>query len=171
MAFAAKLKKILHIGKKRPIENLLELTRAQTELLGNLGKRGDDLSLQIEEIYDIVKGADENTKELGAAVKRETLLLHSLVAVSDLLEGLLPCIPQHEKTILAKKEEYLHACGLEQLGFVGERLDPRMHTVASAEHSDAPVESVVRVLESGYAYRGKIVRKATVVLSKGVDDA
>jgi molecular chaperone GrpE (heat shock protein) len=63
----------------------------------------------------------------------------------------------------------MKACSLEQLGFLGERLDPRLHTVASAEYSSAPLESVIRVLESGYVYRDRVVRKATVVLSKGVE--
>jgi hypothetical protein len=125
----------------------------------------------MEEVYDIIKASDENAKEVKSAAKRESMLLRGLVAMSDLLDGLLPYMQEHSRTAAARKGDVMNACGLEQLGFSGERLDPKLHTVVSAEYSGAPLESIIRVLESGYAYNGKIIRKATVILSKGAENA
>ena len=171
MDFAAELQKLLHAEEPPPIDPLAELAQAQTELLDSIQKNGANLSLQMEEVYDIIKDADENAREVKAAAKRENMLLSGLVAMGDLLDNLLPYMQEHGQTIAAKKEDAMSACGLERLGYIGERLDSRLHTVASAEYSGAPPESIIRVLESGYAYNGKIIRKATVILSKGAENA
>ena len=171
MDFAEELQKLLREEEPSPVDPLEELVRAQAGLLDHIHKNGAGLSLQIEEIYDIIRETDDNAAEVKAAAKRETMLLGGLTALSDLLDGLLPYLQEHGQTVAAKKEEAMNACGLERLGYTGERLDPRLHTVASAEYSGAPPESVIRVLESGYAYRGKIIRRATVILSKGEENA
>jgi len=41
----------------------------------------------------------------------------------------------------------------------------------SARTSDLPLEAVIQVLASGYAYRDKIIRKAAVIVSKGAESA
>ena len=171
MDFIAELQKLLDAEEDLPFDPLLELVQMQAKSLENIDKTNNSISLQTEEIYDIIKESDNNVHELKASAKRETLLLNALVSISDLLDGLLSYIQEHSQTVIAKKVEAMNACGLEQLGFPGERLDPRLHMVFSAEYSNAPLESVIRVLENGYAYRGKIIRRATVILSKGEENA
>ena len=170
MDFAAELQLLLHEEEPPPIDPLTELALTQAGILDNIQKNNENLSLQVEEIYDIIKEADENAKELKNAVKRENALLSALVGLCDLLDSLLPYTQEHSQTIAAKKEEATDLCGLERLGLPGERMDPRLHTAASAEYSGAPPESIIRVLESGYAYRGKVIRKATVIISKGEEN-
>jgi molecular chaperone GrpE (heat shock protein) len=170
MDFAAELQKLLDAEDPIPLDPLAEIVATQGGLWNFLQKNSSGLSMQIEEIYDIIKDADQNAKEAKAAIKREYILLGSLIAISDLLDGLLPYLHEHNQTISAKKEEVLKACGLERLGFPGERLDPRLHTVAAAEYNEAAFETIIHVLESGYTYRGQIIRKATVILSKGAYD-
>ena len=123
----------------------------------------------MEEIYDIIKDDDENEKALKGAAKRESLLLGGLIALEDIFESMAGILRQtgHAEIICAKRDEILAASGLEPLGHEGQRLEPRIHTVADAVFSDAPVESIVRILEKGYEYNGKVIRKATVILSKG----
>jgi len=173
MDFAAELHKLIEAEDTPPADPLAELALAQAELLSGIQKNSADISLQVEEIYDIVKEADENAREVKAAAKRENLLLGSLVSVSDLLDSLLQYMKNtdtaHAGAIAAKMDEAMTFCGLERFGSPGERLDPQLHTVVSVEYSSAPVESVTRVLESGYAYRGKVIRKAAVIVSKGVE--
>ena len=171
MDFAAELHKLLRAEESPLLDPLAELARAQKGHMDTIQKNGASLSLQMEEIYDMIRETDDNAKEVRAMEKRETLLLSGLVVISDLLDTVLPYVQEHNQTVNAKKEEVLKACGLERLGFPGERLDPRLHTVASAEYNSAPLESVIRVLENGYAYHGKIIRRATVILSKGAEDA
>ena len=185
MDFAAELKKLLDAEDNPPTDPLAELTLTQarllegiykdgsdiSRLLEGIYKTGSDISLQVEEVYDIVKEADENAKEVRSAAKRESQLLGGLIAISDLLDDILDSFQYgnsvHSGVIAAKRDEILDACGLEKYESLGRQLDPRLHTVVSAECSDAPVESVTRVLESGYMYRGNVIRRATVIISKG----
>ena len=154
-----------------PYDPLAELMGAQTGVLKNINNDCAGISLQVEEIYDIVRMADDNSKEAKNSAKRETLLLGALVAVSDLLDAMLAYIgndgAHHAEMINTSRSQALDACALERLGHVGERLDPSIHSVANAVHSDSPIESVVNVLHSGYMYRDKVLRKADVIISKG----
>ena len=175
MDFAAELNKLLLAEDDPPVDVLAELTKAHLTLLEALRKTGSDVSLQVEEIYDIVKESDENAKEVKNAAKREQQLLTCFIVVCDMLDGLLQFIQSsgadHAAAIAAKRDEALKACGLEMFDGLGSYLDPRFHTVAGAEFGDAPPEQVIGVLENGYAYRGSVVRKATVIISKGRENA
>ena len=171
MDFAVELRKLLNSEKTPVLDPMAELARAQAGALEAIYKNNSDVSMQVEEIYEIIKEADENVKEVKNAAKREHLLLAALVAMDDLLDSLLrqtQCSGNaHAEAIAAKREEVLRACGVEKTGYPGQRLDPSIHTVASAEYCDAPYESVTRVLESGFIYKGDTHRKATVIISKG----
>ena len=175
MDFEAELKKLIAEEESPLLDPLAELAQAHNGMLEAIHKTGADISLQVEEVYDIIKEADGNAKEVKNSAKRETLLLGGMIAINDLLESLLLFIKStgavQTETIAAKREEALKACGLEAVDSIGQRLDPRFHTVASAEYSEAPPESVTRVLESGYIYRGNVIRKATVMISKGSENA
>ena len=171
MNFAAELKKLLETEEFPPNDPLTELARVQEEMLDAIYKNNSGISLQVEEIYDIIKESDENVKEVKSAAKRESALLGTLIVINDLLDSLLQHMQNsgavHAEAVAAKMDEALNNCDLEKFGSLGQQLDPRFHTVASAENSDAPLESVIRVLENGYIYRGNVVRKATVNISKG----
>ena len=175
MDFAAELNSLLLAEADPPVDVLAELTKAHLTMLEALRKTGSDVSLQVEEIYDIVKGSDENAKEVRNAAKREQQLLSGFLVISDMLDGLLQFIrssgADHAVTIAAKRDEALIACGLERYDGIGSFLDPRFHTVAGAEFSDAPPEHVVGALECGYVYRGSVIRKAAVIISKGRENS
>ena len=175
MDFAAELKKLLDAEENPPFDPIFELAKAQAGMLEALNKTEAGISLQVEEIYDIVKETDENAKEVKSAAKRESQLLGGLVALNDLLDGMLRHIQaggaEHAAPIEAKRQDTLNSFGLERHGSPGGHLDPRIHTVASAEYSDAPVESIIDILECGYVYRGSVIRKATVIISKGRENA
>ena len=171
MDFAEELKKLIDAEDPPPADPLSELTRVQLRILESLRKQDAGISDQIEEVYDIIKGIDENTREVKNAAKRETRLLGALIAMNDLYDTMLSLLntddASHIEAIAAKREEALDMSGLERCGRQGQRLDPHIHTVASAEYGDAPLESVTRVLEYGYIYRDNVIRKATVIISKG----
>ena len=174
MDFGKELKKLLDAEETALLDPLSELTRTQSGVLEAIQKTGSDISHQVEEIYDIVKTADVNTREIKSAAKRESTLIAGLITLSDLLDSVLMYMKSagaiHASTIAAKKDEVLGSCGLEAYDGLGQQLDPRYHTVASAEYSEAPHESVTRVLENGYIYRGNVTRKATVIVSKGSEN-
>jgi len=171
MNFAADLLKLLNEEENQPVDPLAELLRVSVSQLESINNNKADLSLQVEEVYDIIKDFDSNEKEVKAAERREKLLLQGLIEMFDLVSGVISYMQgrntEHILVIETKLNEIMNGCGIEPLGFNGERLDPNIHTVSSAVFDNAPIESVVRVLERGYMYRGKILRKATVILSKG----
>ena len=174
MNFIAELKKLLGEEEPSPLDPLAELARAHAELLEALNKNSSGISLQVEEIYDIVKESNENAREVKSAAKRESTLLTAMIAINDLLDSMFKYIQYaggtHSEAITAKRAEALNACSLEKIGLLGQHLDPRIHTVATAEYSGAPAETVIRILENGYMYRGNVVRKATVIVSKGSEN-
>ena len=175
MNFEAELNNLLEAEEIFPLSPLEEIARAQLDLLEGVRKHSANVSLQVEEIYDIVKESDDNARELKSAARRENQLLTGLVAIDDLLDSLLRYLRSSDlgdtEMIAAQRESALNRCGIELLGVLGERLDPRIHTVANAEHDDAPLETVIRILENGFAYRGKIFRKASVIISMGGENA
>ena len=178
MDFAAELKKLLDEEDNPPTDPLAELAQAQAVLLegihktcSDISKKVSDFSLQVEEVYDIVKDADENEREVRSAAKRELQLIGSLIAMSDMLDDILFFFDfrdiSNTEAISSKRDDILNTCSLESYESQGRRLDPRLHTVAAAEFSDEPFETVTHVLESGYIYRGNVIRKAKVIISKG----
>ena len=173
MDFVAELQKLLNEEDTPLVDPLTEMARVNAVCLESIKNTDTNIALQIEEIYDIIKDADANAKEIKAAETRENILLNGLVAMSDLLDSLFAHMREgnneHSQVVVAKMTEIINACGLEPLGFPGERLDPRLHTVSSAEFSEAPPEAIIYVIQRGYKHRGKILRKATVILSKGAE--
>ena len=171
MDFALELQKLLN-EEEIPLQNPLEeIAKSQLNMLEKVTKNSSEISLQVEEIYDIIKDSEENAREIKNAAKREETLLGGFIAINDLLDSIIQYMPNtdmsHIKVINGRRDEVLSACGIEKTGFTGQKLEPKLHTVASAEQSEAPHETITQVLESGYTYRGNITRKATVIVSKG----
>jgi hypothetical protein len=167
MEFDILLKELLELEDVPVTDVYTELTRAQMSILSGIKSDSENLGLQIEEIYDIVKDADSSSTELKVALKRENLLVSAIADMADLTTGLIRHMGEHGAVIAAKINEIIVSCGLEYVGFEGERLDPRLHTVVAAETDMSAPETVIRVACAGYSYRGKIIRKASVVISKG----
>jgi molecular chaperone GrpE len=64
-------------------------------------------------------------------------------------------------------EKALREEGVEVIGSEGERFDPELHEavgfVESEQHEDG---TVVSVMERGFAFRGKVLRPAKVIVAK-----
>jgi len=124
MDFAAELKKLIDAEDEPLLDMLSELARAQLntqagalERLDRLQKSGDDISLQIEEIYDIVKEADANAKEVKSAERRELRLLESLIAILDIIDDVMRFLRthgvEHVDVVAAKTDEAASAADAE----------------------------------------------------------
>ena len=171
MDYLTELQKLLKEEDAPVLDSHLELSQSQLKLMEAIYKRNTDISMQVEEIYDIIKDADQNANEVASAARRERLLLESLMSLNDLLGDVLLVLSdthfEHLEAISGKVEEILDICNLEITTALGQRLDPRIHEVVAAESSDEPVEAVIRILEHGYEYREKVLRKGKVIVSKG----
>jgi molecular chaperone GrpE (heat shock protein) len=176
--FEIELEKLL-AGEYEPLPQY-ELTEVLAEgqaLLDALNKKQAELSLQVEEVYDLVKEVD--ARELREALKTERDRLQQLVEVavglSDMLEHFCAYAGQsgsaeleyQGRLLWQNSRVLLESCGITRFGEAGESLNPALHTVHSALDSEVPKEHIVRVLQSGYGYFGRLLRKAAVVVSRG----
>lgn len=155
----------------------IELIASEARVIAELDKRHTDVSMQIEEIYDIVNSL--NTAELEARFKderkRSRQLIEAAVAMCDMLEDFSAFARQHDDAalmhqaalMLKNADALLNAQGLARFGEEGAPLNPKLHSVKATVPSTLPRETVSQVLSSGYRYMGNVLRKAAVVLSEG----
>ncbi|MFP3088946.1 nucleotide exchange factor GrpE [Treponema sp. TIM-1] len=177
--FEAELNKLLSGETGRlPQYELVELAAAGQNLLTELNKRQTDVSLQIEEIYDLVKEQEGLQKRVDAEKARANQLVLAAIGLVDLLEDFCTYAGQsgseelnHQARILWENAgSILSNCGIFRFGEEGQPLNPQIHTVKASVESPFPPEQVVQVLQSGYLYRDILVRKAAVVVSQGQQD-
>jgi molecular chaperone GrpE (heat shock protein) len=178
--FETELEKLL-AGEQEPLPQyeLAEVLAEGRNLLETLNKKQTDLSLQVEEIYDLAKEADtrELREVLNAERDRLNKLVGAAVGLSDMLEHFCVYAEQsgsaeleHQGRLLWQNSRLLlESCGITRLGEAGQILDPAVHTVQAAVASELPREHVARVLQSGYRYLGMVLRKAVVMVSTGID--
>lgn len=159
---------------------LAETALAGQRILTALGKKQSELSMQVEEIYDIVESLDTAALQeaLRAETQRADTLAEAAVGLCDILEDFCAYSRESGNEELEKQGQMmwsnagrlLERCGFARLGEDGQPLDPEIHKVRSAAASPVPREHVARVLQSGYRYRGAVVRRAAVVASKGMEE-
>jgi molecular chaperone GrpE (heat shock protein) len=180
--FEAELEKLLAQEREPlPVSCIEELAAAEREMLTALNKKNTDLSLQVEEIYDLVKEGDTRVLQeaLGVEKNRTGQLAAAAVGLCDMLEDFCAYARQsgsgdleHQARLLWKNSgALLEGCGITRLGEEGQPLDPAIHTVQAAVPSAFPREHVAQVLQSGYRYLGAVVRRAVVVVSSGPGEA
>ncbi|GMO28993.1 MAG: hypothetical protein Ta2B_09930 [Termitinemataceae bacterium] len=179
--FEIELNKLLLRETEPPLYSIfapaVEMASLGNDILKDLQKRQTDVSLQVEEIYDLLK--DQDTHILAEAYQSEKKQADSLalasVAICDLLEDFCAYARQsgnedlqHQADILWRKSEQLLASSnLVRFGTTDQLLNPQIHTVTKGVESSHPREMVLQVLQSGYLYKNDIIRKAAVVVSLG----
>jgi molecular chaperone GrpE (heat shock protein) len=158
-----------------PQYEFAELAMAGQSLLTELEKKQSDVSLQIEEIYDLAKEQRGLIEALENEKGVRNRLVSAAMGIADLIEYFYAHARQSGNEDLRNQAgimwqnsvALLASCGVFQFGKTGEPLDPRMHTVKASAESPFPREYVTDVLQSGYVYQGGIIRKAAVVVSLG----
>jgi len=124
---------------------------------------------------ELVSEKEERMRLMGSV---ERLLRH-LIGVAETVErvaGLYSLsddsnarsLSEGLRLVSSSIEKVLREEGVEVIGDVGERFDPVVHEavgfVESEEHGEGTVVSVV---ERGFAFRGKVLRPAKVIVAKG----
>jgi molecular chaperone GrpE (heat shock protein) len=174
--FEAELAKLLsREGGALAHYELAELAAADQELLTELNKKQTDFSLQIEEIYDLVKEQELLRESAQTEKDRADHLVRTAIGLADLLEDFYAYAGQsgeealqyQAKLLWEKAGAILSGQGILRLGEEGQPLNPQIHTVQAGAESPLPREQVVRVLQTGYVYQNTLIRKAAVVVSRG----
>jgi hypothetical protein len=129
--------------------------RCTAEKISELSGKLKDVSLQVEEIYEIV---ENNSPDSG--------LIKTLMDVCELLEANLTEFDA-DGAGKRKLREILNEGGITVLGAVGERLNPEIHRTVGAEIlNNILPEQVIQVVQTGYSYENKVIRKAKVIVTK-----
>ena len=179
--FKDELKKLLdQEGGPLPDSELEVILAAERQLIQALNKKQSDISVQVEEIYDIVKDADNSALQevLRDEKKRVIHLAQAVISLCDLIEDFyeyaIRCRDEElerQAALMRKSADGLiESHAITRIGEVGSFLDPEIHSVQAAEFSQLPREQIVKVLRSGYRHMGAIIRKAAVTVSKGWEE-
>jgi molecular chaperone GrpE len=120
-----------------------------------------------------LKEQEENRKFIAAELLKEFLV------VVDNLERALSALPadDQDKGLLSLKQGVeltlkqfhglLEKYGVKKIKTVGEKFDPRYHQVLFQEVTDqAPDETVLEELQSGYVIHDRVIRAALVKIAK-----
>jgi molecular chaperone GrpE (heat shock protein) len=156
---------------------IAEIASMDRELLTELNKKQTDFSLQIEEIYDLVKEQELLRKNAQDEKARADRLVQAAISLADLLEDFYAyagrsgdeALQYQAKLLWESAGSILSGCSIIRFGEPGQTLDPRLHTVKAGVESALPRERVVELLRSGYAYQDLLIRKAAVVVSRGME--
>ena len=123
---------------------------------------------------ELVSEKEERMRLMGSV---ERLLRH-LIGVAETVErvaGLYSLsddsnarsLSEGLKMVSSSIEKVLREEGVEVIGDVGERFDPVVHEAVGFVESEQQEEgTVVSVVERGFAFRGKVLRPAKVVVAK-----
>jgi molecular chaperone GrpE (heat shock protein) len=173
MDFNAELQRLLALEPTPVGSELAELANIHTSLLAQVGRRANDMSLQIEEIYDIIKDDDESAENAKAAEKREHTLVNGVIALCDVIDAFvgfavdIPDLSEQAVMMRQQTDRVLAGVGVRRIGEIDDPINAKLHSVSGAIYSDVTFEHIAAILQSGYEYGGKVIRKAAVIVSKG----
>jgi molecular chaperone GrpE len=131
-----------------------------------LSERTDDL-LRLKAEFDNYRKRAVRDQKLAGEVAVGQLLFGLLGSLDDIdrarahgaLEGAFKAVAEH-------LEKALGSAGLERFGQPGEAFDPNRHEALQSVPDPTATHEVVRELyRAGYAYSGRILRPAQVVVS------
>jgi len=157
-------------------DDLAEILVREERLLSTLKRKQDDVSIQVEEIYDLVRElASENAAFRGlyqAEQERVRQFIQAVMSLNDQLDDFHAFAIQsgddslsHQAEIMRKQAAAaLERCAMTRLGQPGQLLDPTIHSVQGMR--SIPGEYVTQVLQSGYRYQSTVLRKAAVLIGQ-----
>jgi molecular chaperone GrpE len=104
---------------------------------------------------------------------REKILRGFLEILDNLERGLVQVkedqssLAEGIRIILTQIDSWLKSEGLDRIESVGKNFDPLVHDALSQRESDEPVGMVIEEIKRGYSWSNRLLRPATVVVSKG----
>ncbi len=153
---------------------------------GEAAETPADPAAEVEKFRDLAlrsRAELDNYRKRVAREKEEAIRY----ANSSLLESLLPILDNFELGLGAARstpeaagivqglgmvrkqfEDFLRDHGVETLDAEGKPFDPNLHEAVAQEASaDVPEGHVIRQLRRGFKLKDRLIRPATVVISKG----
>jgi len=141
------------------------------DLAGELAKAEDRHRRALADLDNYRKrsgrDADRRVQEARAAVVRDWL--EALDSVERALRTAEPesALFQGLRAVLDQMDAILAREGVERIGKIGDRFDPRRHqAVGMHATSDVPDQSIVDVARSGFGLGDQVIRPAEVIVAR-----
>lgn len=167
-------------------DNFEEVPAAENPAAEGAESTASDPAAEVEKFRDLAlrsRAELDNYRKRVAREKEDSLRY----ANAGLLERLLPILDNFDLGLDAARnakdggvivmgfdmvrkqlEDFLRESGVESLNAEGQPFDPNLHDAMAGEHSaDVPEGIVLRQLRRGYKLRDRLLRPASVVVSKG----
>ena len=119
------------------------------------------------------RAADDIVKAQKFAVERFS---NEMLAVKDSLEAGLAVetatvesFKSAMELTLKQLSSVFEKFNISEINPVGEKLDPHKHQAITMVDSDQPANTVVSVMQKGYALNDRVLRPALVMVAKGKD--
>jgi len=158
-------------AEAQPPEAVTEESQLKADL-----ERFKDLALRSQADFDNFRKRAARDKE-DAVKYANASFLERLIPILDNFElGLTAArsnaadspILQGMDMVARQLNDFLTGTGVEPVAADGQKFDPNLHEAVAQEASDTVAEGlVVRQLRKGYKLRDRLLRPATVVVSKG----
>jgi molecular chaperone GrpE len=154
-----------------------EGTQLMPEVEEGAAERLEELERELARVREELVSVKEERMRLMGSVER---LLRHLIGVAETVERVANLyslsddsnarsLSEGLRLVSITIEKALREEGVEVIGNEGERFDPELHEavgfVESEQHEDG---TVVSVMERGFAFRGKVLRPAKVIVAKRV---
>jgi molecular chaperone GrpE len=162
--------------KSNPASKLPSLDRdkSKIEVLETQLREKEDLYLRTLAEFDnyrkrVSKEGESLTKARFLELFLELLLVHDSFDRAFQSEALKsdPQVYQGVRSIQRQVHQLLEKNGVMSFESVGQNFDPSLHEAVSTESSDRFVDgTVIRELQKGYVWEGKVLRAAKVVVAR-----
>jgi molecular chaperone GrpE len=144
---------------------------AADDPVAELARTEDRLKRALADLDNYRKRAARDV-ERRVAEGREAMARQWLEAVDSLERALQAAaadnpLAQGLRAVLAQMEAILERQGVTRMGSPGEPFDPERHeAVGVVQSADAPDQSIVEVVRSGYMLDDRVLRPAQVVVAR-----
>ena len=179
----------LEANKKEPahLEDVIpEAADAVDDAEGSIEEQLHKAQLTIKDYWDQIMRMRAEIENNRKRAERDVENAHKY-ALKNFAENLLPVIDSMEMGQVAAKSEsatldsiregsdltmnmlgqVLERTGLQQINPLGEKFDPEKHqAISMIEVADAEPNSVIEVMQKGFALNDRLIRPAMVVVAK-----
>lgn len=160
---------------------LAEIMKIFAKTFDRLGKEQYKSSNKLDEIIIALEEKEEeeqSNRELKEKIKDKEeeikVLLRSLISLADLIEDMYVYSKKTENLSLKHQitlqwnnvKNYLAQCGITIIGDEGGIFNSELYKAVEIKYIEEKTDGeVLEVLKSGYIYKGKLLRKAEVIVN------
>lgn len=147
---------------------------ALNSTMGKLVNKQGAMNMQVEEMYSILE-EQENTDKEEELAEENNKLVNTLIATADLVEDFYLYYREHHDEALTVQSaimwntlcKTLAVAGITRIADENTPFHMQLNTIEGITNDQSlPNSFIVNVLKSGYQYKDKVVRKATVIVNK-----